>query len=182
MKKAFNLCMRAAIFFAASCTYSSVSAQTVPVAATQQAKLKLGKVIAMGFLSGTGEVIDIFFPNGTEAKNGKESPAQKLVVKTNEVFNVTVSTMSATFTYKGGRGRNPIVPVAGIIKVKVKDNETGGAGESEYTDLTNTPINLINEGKSGDAQAFSVQFKAVPGTEMPAGIYEIALLYTATPI
>lgn len=184
MKKVSILCMSMAMLCAATCSVSNVRAQALPLLATQSVKMKLGKVINLGFINGTGEMVSLFFSDPKTLSAGKESPVQNFVVRTNEIFNVSVSSVSTTFSYRNHAGGNhkAVVPVAGIIKVKVDNNKTGGTSAGKYHDLTNTPIQLITDGKTGDGQSFSVQFKATPGTEMPEGVYEVAVMYTASPM
>lgn len=181
MKKVTSLCMSIALLCAATCSFYTAGAQDLKPQARQSVKMQIGKIINVGFVNGTSDMVNLFFSNPKTMKEGKESSIQNFVVRTNGEFNVSVSSVSATFNYRGNAGnRKALVPVSGVIKIKVDNNNTGGNSDAQYRDLTVNPLQLIIDGKSGNSQSFSVQFKATPGTEMPDGVYEVAVMYTAT--
>lgn len=177
-----NLAKWLSIALLAGCMSTAAFAQDGSSAgAAQRTNLKVGDVIAIGLVNGSGDLITMFFPGMDEMMKGLETPKQNLVVKTNQHFKVFLTTTSGTFRYDGEESQAP-VPLNGILKVKVEDNQTGGIALTDYNSISTAPVTLISNGNYGDNQAFTVRFKATPGLQLPPGIYEVNVLYTATPM
>jgi hypothetical protein len=136
-----------------------------------------------GTTSATGSIVSLPFTTATNYANGKISALQEMQVTSNKAFNVTVAAASTNFSYSGSASPAPIMPVNGILKLKVASNATGGTIATPFSvfgALTASSQNLITNGTIGTNQLFSVKYKATPGFAYPAGIYSVDVIYTAT--
>ncbi len=161
-------------------SYSASYGQEYAAAGTQRTNLAVGDIIAIGLVNSSGDFITMFFPEQKDLVNGLETPKQNLVVKSNQHFKVTLTTTTGAFKYNGVGNPQNAVPLDGIIKVKVEDNQTGGQALTDYNAVSLYPVTLISNGTYGDNQAFTVRFKATPGLQLPSGVYEVNVVYTAT--
>ena len=156
--------------------------------ATQSASLVLANAMSITFTgSGTdvGGAVTLPFSTVADYANGVQSTAQQLMVQSNLPFDITVNSNDANFTYSGSYTTGTTMPVAGVLKLMVTANTTGGTvatpfSTSSFATLTATAQNLINNASYGSNQLFSVQYQATPGFTYPAGTYTTNVVYTAT--
>ena len=154
--------------------------------ATQTVNLNLSNAIELTFTgsgTATGAAVNLAFNTVNDYANGVQSSAQELKVRSNKKFDVTVKTNNASFSYTGSTTPAPVMPVSGVLGLKVSANGTGGtiAGSfAGYTSLSSTAANLIANGLNGGNQTFSVMYNATPGVTYPAGTYTVDVVYTAT--
>ncbi len=181
--------MKKIVLFAAilSCITVAVKAQ-VASTATQTVNLNLSNAIELTFTgsgTATGAAVNLAFNTVNDYANGVTSSAQELKVRSNKKFGVTVKTNNANFSYTGSATPAPVMPVSGVLALKVSANATGGAiaspfSASAYNDLSATAANLITNANNGGNQTFSVMYEATPGFAYPAGTYTVDVVYTAT--
>lgn len=162
------------------------SAQT-SATASQSTVLSLSNAIAITFVTtGTnaGTAISLPFATVTDYTNGVTSTAQQLKVQSNKIFNLTINTTSANFTYSGTTTPTPVMPVSGVLAAQITANATGGtiatAFNGVYASLTSSAQALISTCSNGGNQTFSIQYKTTPGFAYPAGTYTASVLFTAT--
>lgn len=154
--------------------------------AQQTVQLQLSNALEITFTgnnSATGSTVTMPFTSANDYANGVESQAQQLRVRSNKNFNVAVKTLTNNFSVTNNGNTTSSSMPASVLDVKVSANGTGGniAGSfSNYTDLSASSKNLITNGSYGANQTFSVQYKAQPGFDYPAGTYAIDVVYTAT--
>ena len=168
----------------------SVKAQSSNQAssASQTVKLALSNAIELTFTgngSAQGADVTIPFNSVNDYANGVESNDQQLKVRSNKDFDVTVKTNAANFTYTGNTSPAPVMPVSGVLNLKVTANGTGGAiaspfSSTAYASLTDADQDLIADGDRGGNQTFDIKYKATPGFAYPAGTYAVDVVYTAT--
>ncbi|MBL7682847.1 MAG: hypothetical protein JNK00_05765 [Flavipsychrobacter sp.] len=169
-----------------SITAVAAKAQNASSTAQQQVNLNLNNAIELTFTgsnSATGAAVNIAFNTVNDYANGVASNAQELKVRSNKKFDVTVKANAASFSYTGSTTPAPVMPVQGVLALKVSANGTGGTiagGFSGYTSLTSSAANLITNGNNGGNQTFSVMYNATPGFAYPAGTYTVDVVYTAT--
>ena len=181
--------MKKIVLFAAilSCITVAVKAQ-VASTATQTVNLNLSNAIELTFTgstTATGAAVNLAFNTVNDYANGVISGAQELKVRSNKKFGVTVKTNNANFSYTGSTTPAPVMPVSGVLALKVSANATGGAiaspfSASAYSTLSATAANLITNANNGGNQTFSVMYEATPGFTYPAGTYTVDVVYTAT--
>jgi len=179
--------MKKIVLFAAilSCITLASKAQ-VASTATQTVNLNLSNAIELTFTgssTATGAAVNLAFNTVNDYANGVQSSAQELKVRSNKKFGVTVKTNNTNFSYTGTTTPAPVMPVSGVLGLKVSANGTGGtiAGTfAAYTSLSSTVANLISNGNNGGNQTFSVMYNATPGFAYPAGTYTVDVVYTAT--
>lgn len=163
---------------------SAANAQNASGTAQQTVQLALSNALEITFTgnsSATGATVSLPFTTVNDYANGVESTVQQLKVRSNKMFNVTVKSSSANFTGSNGAANN--MPVAGVLKMKVTANTTGGnisGVYQNYGDILTSNTDMIINGNAGGNQLFSVQYKAVPGFAYPAGTYTTNVVYTAT--
>lgn len=156
--------------------------------ASQAVKLNLSNAIELTFVStgkDVGNDVELAFNTVNDYADGVESKPNTLLVRSNKDFGITVKTASKAFSYVGKAEPAPVMPIKGILNLKVSDNNTSGEvaspfSEKEYASLYADEQKLIVNGKRGGKQTFGVQYKATPGFEFPAGVYTVGVIYTAT--
>lgn len=167
---------------------NSNSGANVSASASQTVKLDLSNAIDLTFVAtgkDMGNDVELAFNTVNDYANGVESKPNMLMVRSNKDFGVTVKTASKAFSYSGRTEPAPVMPIKGILNLKVSDNSTSGEvaspfSEKEYASLYHEEQKLIVNGKRGGKQTFAVQYKATPGFEFPAGVYTVGVVYTAT--
>jgi len=163
------------------------SAQGVSSSASQSISLELSNAIAMSFQStgsNTGDAVNLSFNTVSNLINGVASGLQQLQIKSNKQFNVSVATTTTNFTYSGSVIPAPVMPVSGVLNLKVAANNTGGAVPSafngNYASISNTAQLILANAQNSNNATFAVQYQAIPGAAYPAGSYSTSVLYTAT--
>jgi hypothetical protein len=149
--------------------------------ASQTLNISFGDVIDIRFVSNdqkSGPLLQMTFNTADDYFHGIESPQQTLKVRSNKKFSVSVRAMN---TLNGG---NQAVP--SFIYMKVPQNHTGGKiaaafSSTTYQKLSNNNLVLLENGNKGDDQDFSVQYKAKPGSIVDPGVYNIDVVFTASP-
>ncbi len=152
--------------------------------------MRLGNALDIKFTKNgilTGPVVNMDFARVNDYANGVESPVQEINIRTNKNFKIVVNTSAANFTYTGNISPPPLMPVSGVLELKIAANTTNGKMESSFSSssfhsLTETAQPLLSNCSSGSGQAFGVVYKATPGFVYPAGVYTIDVIYTATQI
>ena len=127
--------------------------------------------------------VNLGFNNTNNYINGVQSTRQDFTVQSNRDFVVNVRTNAPVFTYSGGTHPAPEMPVENILFLTVNNNNTGGVVASSFNtfaSLSSNPRDLLLNCKNGGDRNFSVSYKAIPGTEFPAGYYTVDVIYTAT--
>ncbi len=166
----------------------AAKAQSPSSTATQTVNLNLSNAIELTFTgsgSATGAAVNLAFNTVNDYANGVTSANQELRVRSNRRFGVTVRTNNANFTYTGTVSPAPVMPVSGVLGLKVGSNSTGGAiaspfSTTAYAGLTSAAQNLLTNANNGGNQLFSVSYEAQPGFTYPAGTYTVDVVYTAT--
>ena len=166
----------------------AANAQNASSTATQTVNLNLSNAIELTFVGSgttTGATVNLAFSTVNDYANGVTSSAQDLKVRSNKNFAVTVNSSAANFTYSGSTTPAPVMPVSGVLGLKVSANGTGGTiaspfTASAYAGLTSSSQGLISNGIRGGAQTFSIMYQATPGFAYPAGTYTTNVVYTAT--
>jgi hypothetical protein len=166
----------------------AANAQNASSSATQTVNLNLANAIEITFTgsgTATGAAVNLAFNTVNDYANGVTSAAQDLKVRSNKNFAVTVKANATNFTYSGTTTPAPVMPVSGVLGLKVSANGTGGTiaspfSSSAYSGLTSANQNLISNGTNGGSQTFSVMYQATPGFSYPAGTYTTDVVYTAT--
>ncbi len=180
MKKVIAIIALAVTGFSAKAQVASTATQTI--------NLNLSNAIELTFTgnnSATGAAVNLAFNTVNDYANGVASSAQQLKVRSNKKFGVTVKTNAANFSYTGSTTPAPVMPVSGVLALKVSANATGGTiaspfSASAYNGLSSTAANLITNANNGGNQTFSVMYNATPGFAYPAGTYTVDVVYTAT--
>ncbi|MFN4247620.1 MAG: hypothetical protein ACK4EY_07840 [Flavipsychrobacter sp.] len=180
MKKVIAIAALSFVGIAAKAQVASTATQTV--------NLNLSNAIELTFTgsnTATGAAVNLAFNTVNDYANGVQSSAQELKVRSNKKFGVTVRTNNTNFSYTGTTTPAPVMPVSGVLALKVSANATGGAiaspfSASAYSGLSNTAANLITNANNGGNQTFSVMYEATPGFAYPAGTYTVDVVYTAT--
>ncbi len=127
--------------------------------------------------------VNLGFSSVNNYINGVESAQQQFMVHSNRDFVVNVRTNSPVFSYSGNAFPSPEMPVNNTLFLTVSENNTGGniAGAFQsYAPLSANPCDLLLNCKNGDNKTFSVNYRAKPGTEFPAGDYTVGVIYTTT--
>ncbi len=171
-----------------TCINFAVKAQAPSSTATQTVNLNLSNAIELTFTgsgTATGAAVNLAFNTVNDYANGVASSEQTLRVRSNRRFGVTVRTNNANFTYTGAVTPAPVMPVSGVLSLKVGGNTTGGTvaspfSTSAYNGLSATAANLITNAANGGNQTFGVLYQATPGFAYPAGTYTVDVVYTAT--
>ena len=184
MKKFIAIAVFASIGFAANAQNQNNQTSS----ASQTVNLSLSNAIEITFTgnnSAEGADVTIPFTSVNDYANGVESGAQELKVRSNKNFSVAVKANNANFSYAGNTTPAPVMPVSGVLGVKVTENGTGGSiaapfSAANYATLTSANQNLISAGSRGGNQTFSVKYKATPGFAYPADTYSVDVVYTAT--
>eukprot|EP01136_Pigoraptor_vietnamica_P004009 Opistho-1_new@33928 len=142
MKKIIAIAALAIVGYSAKAQVASTATQTV--------NLNLSNAIELTFTgsnSATGAAVNLAFNTVNDYANGVTSSAQELKVRSNKKFGVTVKTNNANFSYTGATSPAPVMPVNGVLALKVSANATGGAiatpfSASAYNGLSSTAANL----------------------------------------
>ena len=180
MKKVIAIIALAVTGFAAKAQVASTATQTV--------NLNLSNAIELTFTgstTATGAAVNLAFNTVNDYANGVSSSNQELKVRSNKKFGVTVKTNNANFSYTGTTTPAPVMPVSGVLDLRVPANGTGGTiaspfSATAYADLSATAQNLLSNCNNGGNQTFSVMYNATPGFTYPAGTYTVDVVYTAT--
>jgi hypothetical protein len=167
--------------------FSSQLLAQATASASQSTALSLSNAIAITFTaSGTnaGTTISLPFATVSDYTNGVASAVQQLKVQSNKLFNVTINTSTANFTYAGATTPAPVMPVSGVLAAQITANATGGtvatSFNNTYASLSSSAQALISGCLNGGNQTFSIQYKTTPGFAYPAGTYTASVVYTAT--
>jgi len=155
--------------------------------ASQTTNLHLANAIEITYSCGSsvGATVVMFFNTVNDYASGVHTSAQELKVQSNKRFGVTVNTNSASFTYAGSASPKPVMPVAGVLGLRVTSNATGGNivspfSSNGYASLGATPASLLSNCSNGGDQNFEVKYEATPGFSYPAGVYAVDVVFTAT--
>ena len=156
--------------------------------ATQTVNLNLSNAIELTFTgstTATGAAVNLAFNTVNDYANGVSSANQELKVRSNKKFGVTVKSNNANFSYTGTTTPAPVMPVTGVLDLRVPVNGTGGTiaspfSATTYADLSATAQSLLTNCNNGGNQTFSIQYNATPGFAYPAGTYTVDIVYTAT--
>ena len=127
--------------------------------------------------------VNIGFNTINQYVHGSESGAQEFKVHSNRDFVVNVRTSAPLFSYSGDAFPTPQMPVDDILFLSVGDNKTGGniAGSyNSFSSLSNIPRDLLLNCNNGGDKSFTINYRANPGTNYPAGDYTVGVIYTAT--
>lgn len=187
INKTKNKHMKKPIVIATLTIVSFCAKAQVSSSASQTANLQLANAIEITYSCGssTGSTVVMFFNTVNDYADGVKSSAQELTVRSNKRFGVTVNTSSAAFTYTGSASPNPVMPVAGVLALRVTDNNTGGSivspfSSNVYASLGAVSANLLSNCNNGGNRNFEVRYEATPGFAYPAGVYVVDVVYTAT--
>lgn len=160
----------------------AASAQSSSSSAAQNVKLQLEPAIEITNITSTD--VNIGFNTVNHYVNGVQSNDQEFKVKSNQDFVITVKTDANSFSYSGTTFPAPVMPVDNILFLSVTNNNTGGSKSalfnSGYSSLSANPKQLLLNCKNGGNRRFAVNYKAVPSTSYPAGLYSVGVIYTAT--
>lgn len=159
--------------------FAGAFAQSANSAATQAVKLNMSDAIELTILTGANPQMS--FTTVNDYANGVISAEQQLQVRSNKKFNVRVKARASRFSF-AGTGADPKMPLS-VLRLKVLNNNTGGtisSGHSNFTTLSTSSKNMINNATPGGNNTFSVQYRATPGFTYPAGTYTMEIIYTAT--
>lgn len=159
----------------------------VSSSASQTTNLQLANAIEITYSCGSsvGTTVTMFFNTVNDYASGVHTSAQELKVRSNKKFGVSVNTSSVSFTYAGSASPQPVMPVAGVLGLRVTGNGTGGSivspfSTNGYASLGATPASLLSNCNNGGDQNFEVKYEATPGFSYPAGVYTVDVVYTAT--
>lgn len=152
--------------------------------ASQSVKLVLSNSIDISYVNSNTESV-MNFVNSNDWRNGVESNAQELKVRSNKSFKVAVNCDQSTFAYQGNSTEKPTSLPNEILWMKVVNNNTGGTlkgpfSNASYGAVSTLPKDVLVAGQKGGNQNFSVQYKCIPGFNLPAGTYSMDVVYTAT--
>lgn len=153
--------------------------------AVQSVSLNMSNSIDLSFVGGAyGGSAIMDFRESNDFVNGVTTPDQELRVRSNKGFTVAVRCEGNGFSYAGLNNQGGALPET-ALKLRVSKNNTGGAVQApfsvnSYASLTNTSQDLLVNGTRGGDQTFAVQYKCAPGFNLPAGTYNINVVYTAT--
>ncbi len=180
--------MKKVIAIAALTIVGFASKAQVASTATQTVNLNLSNAIELTFTgnnTATGAAVNLAFNTVNDYANGVSSANQELKVRSNKKFGVTVKSNAANFTYTGTTSPAPVMPVTGVLDLRVPVNGTGGTiaspfSATTYSDLTATAQSLLTNCNNGGNQTFSIQYNPTPGFAYPAGTYTVDIVYTAT--
>lgn len=164
-----------------------VRAQTNSSSDAQQAvNLGLTNVIDITFQStssATGGTITLPFNTVNDYADGVESTVQTVVVRSNIGFKIKVKTATQNFSVTNNGVTTTSTMPSTVLGLKVVDNNTGGTITNNFSTTSYTPLSsnskIIKNGTAGDNNTLSVQYKATPGFEYPAGTYTIDVVFTA---
>ena len=165
---------------------SAINAQSnASGTASQTVNLALSNALEITFTgtgSSTGGVVTLPFTTVNDFANGVESNPQEIKVRSNKTFHVTVKASNEKFTVtNNGNTTQSNFNVENILDVKMASNATGGTTTfSNYKDVTENNQTFLTNATYGGNQLFSVQYRATPGFQMPAGVYSTNIIYTAS--
>lgn len=183
MKKLFVVALLSASSFAVQAQNQS----NMDASANQYIELLLSNAIDITFTnnnSTTGPLVEIPFTTINDYINGVESSAQQVLVRSTKKFKVDVKTNATNFTYTGTTTPAPVMPVSGVLLMKLTQNNTGGTfgdfNSTNYASIREFNKNVLFDCSKGANQDFTVKYKATPGFAYAAGNYSINVVYTAT--
>lgn len=156
-------------------------AQSGASSATQSISLNVSPVIQISAVNSSN--IDLDFNTTNDYSNGIESGNQEFKVQSNRDFVVNVKTDADKFSYSGSTSPAPQMPVQNTLYLAIANNNTGGTIGNQfnsYRSLSNLPQDLLLDCQNGGNQKFTVNYRATPGNNYPAGTYTIGVIYTAT--
>lgn len=157
------------------------TAQQATNNASQSVTLQLQPVIQISTVSNPD--VKLGFNTVSHYASGVESGKQQFKVHSNKDYVVSVKTNATSFSYSGNAYPTPSMPVNDILYLAVADNNTGGEIANSFQNfisLSNIPQILLSNCRYGGNKTFSVNYKATPGTQYPAGDYTVGVIYTAT--
>jgi hypothetical protein len=167
-------------FASASLAQSNASAT-----ASQTTQLALSNALEITFTAtgtSTGNLVSLAFNSVNDYANGVESSPQEIKVRSNKTFHVTVKCSDEKFSVtNNGNTTQSSFYVQNVLDVKMASNSTGGTTTyGSYKDVTENSQTFLSNGSNGGNQLFSVQYRAIPGFQMPAGVYTTNVIYTAS--
>lgn len=175
-----------AIFITLICS-TSAFAQNASSSASQTTNLQLTNAIEISFTAtgnSTGSTVNMNFNTVNDYANGIESAQYQIRVRSNRKFDIEMEASSDYFTYSGTTSPAPQMRVKDVLDMKITSNNTGGqinGGYHQYKHVEgNNDKRILNDCDNGANQTFSVQYRATPGFDYPAGTYTITMIYTAT--
>lgn len=156
--------------------------------AAQTANLVLNNSISIAYVSSgttTGSGATMQFNNANDYASGVMSTEQELVVMSNEKFTVAVRCDESSFSYQGSSNITMNDMPSNALWLKVTDNNTGGTikapfSTNNFASLTAASQDLLINANRGGNQKFAVMYKCTPGFSLPAGVYSMDVVYTAT--
>ena len=183
-----NIALFSALLFCSAFATQAQTQTNQTTSASQSVKLVMSNAIELTFVStrgDRGEEVNMYFKEVNDYANGVQSEKQQLKVRSNKNFSVNVKTNSGNFTYTGNSKPAPVMPVKGILGLRMVENNTDGATGTTFevkgfATLAAEDQQLISGGKRGGDQNFTIQYNATPGFAYPAGIYSVDVVYTAT--
>lgn len=175
-----------AIFITLICS-TSAFAQNASSSASQTTNLQLTNAIEISFTAtgnSTGSTVNMNFNTVNDYANGIESAQYQIRVRSNRKFDIEMEASSDYFTYSGTTSPAPQMRVKDVLDMKITSNNTGGqinGGYHQYKHVEgNNDKRILNDCDNGANQTFSVQYRATPGFDYPAGTYTTTMIYTAT--
>lgn len=153
--------------------------------AAQTTNLSLSDAIEIHFVStasSTGSIVTLPFTDVNDYADGVESAGQQIRVRSNKDFDVRMESNANYFTYSGNATSNNLMRVKDVLKMKIAANNTGGSvsgGFGNYKKVDDDDKKILNNCDKGDRD-FTIQYKASPGFEYPAGTYTVDVIFTAT--
>lgn len=174
------------ILFISFCS-TAIYAQTASSSATQTTNLNLSDAIEIAFTStgsSTGSVVNLAFSTVNDYANGVESSTQQIRIRSNKKFDVEVEASNDYFTYSGTATSGTSMKVKDVLDMRITSNNTGGQINSGYHQYKHIDGDhdkrILNDCDRGGNQTFSIQYRATPGFEFPAGTYTTNIIFTAT--
>ena len=177
IKRIINAVVLASFFMATTIANAQENSGT----ASQSVTLNLAPVIQISAM--TSPNVNLGFNNISNYVHGVESANQQFKIHSNKDYLVTVRANAAHFSYSGNAYPAPQMPVSNTLFLSVAENNTGGTianSFSNFVSLSDNSKQLLLNCKNGGDKTFSINYKAIPGPQYPAGDYTVGILYTAT--
>ncbi len=166
---------------------TAIYAQTANSGATQTTNLNLSDAIEISFTatgSNTGSIVNLAFSTVNDYANGVESATQQIRVRSNKKFDIEFEASADYFTYSGSTSPAPQMKVKDVLDMRITANNTGGQINSGYHQYKHIDGDhdkrILNDCNNGSNQTFSIQYRATPGFNFPAGTYTTNIIFTAT--
>lgn len=157
--------------------------------ASQSAILGLTNGIDISYVNTnttTGNMATMPFTSTNDFANGVMSSSHQLRVRSNKKFSVAARCDEQTFSYQGTSSNITVSDLPhDALWMKVSQNNTGGSLSGSFLNnnfaaLTSANQDIIVNGVQGGNQTFTVQYKCTPGFVLPAGTYNMDVVFTAT--